>query len=50
MNTVGRGVVDIMLEDASIGHREGGEHKAQKDAGHRVEIDLVLSKEGIDNH
>lgn len=47
MDTLWRRVIDVVLEHARVNHGDGRKHEAHEDTGSRVEIDLVLSEEGV---
>lgn len=50
VDTLGRRVIDVVLEHACVHHGDGRKHETHEDTGSRVKVDLVLSQEGIHNN
>jgi hypothetical protein len=45
----GRGLVDVVLEDAGVDHAKGGAEEAEGDAADGVEVDVCFLEGGIDD-
>lgn len=42
-------VVDVVLKNAGVHHRDGSKHEAHEDPRHWIKVDFVLAEKRVDD-